>query len=412
MATVWGFAQEQGKSHPAALEEFRTRLEKRVQATSGRSLNQWLKLCGKTQQSLDRWSKIIRENWKCEVMEILPNQYATDKSLPLNMLKGLAHLSTLKSLDVGRKLLQEAIENRRKLLQETIQNRRMPAKDGGRNHWGMYLTYQDVTKAIEKAGDIQGNAQTLADQSSTTPRSNKRKRDASPTLSPSLASGASGPLTEELLGSTSDQTPDLTQQDFRHKESGAQPSWSRKMFLRKDHQRDIPSLVPRNEMLDQHPSRHPSASANVEQESDVLEDGVTVHQNTPVPHQQGDSTTDEDLVSHQHGSNTFKRVKSQVPFSTEVQGFHSMSPEQVRGSMMPSLPDLDSSLEFFPSDQHDNEVEATPVVSPSSHIENAVPTSDLKGALSSLRPGRWLSSTAIQLTLEHCYTARISRTEG
>lgn len=396
MATVWAFAQEQGKTNPGALEEFRTRLEKRVQATSGRSLDQWLNLCSKTQQSLDRWSTIIRENWKCEVMEILPNQYATDKSLSLNMLKGLARLSTLKSLDVGRKLLQEAIDNRK-----------MPAKNGGRNFYGRHLTYQDVTKAVEKAGEIQGNAQTLADQSSTTPRSNKRKRDALPTPSPSAAYGASGSLTEELLGSTSVQTPDITQQDLRNKASGADSGWFHKMWFRKDHQMDIPSLVPRNEMLDQHPIGHPSASANVVQETDVLKIGSTVHQITPVSHQQEDDTTYEDLVSHQDGSNTYKRVKLQEPFSIEVHDCQIMSPEQVRDNTMPSLPDFDSSL-GSPSDQdNDNEVEATSMGSPSSHMQMAVPTSDLKGAKSSLRSGKWLSSTAIQLALEHCYTAGV-----
>ena len=186
------------------------------------------------------------------MMEILPNQYATDKSLSLNMLKGLARLSTLNSLDVGRKLLQEAIDNRK-----------MPAKNGGRNFYRMHLAYQDVTKAVEKAGEIQGNAQTLADQSSTTPRSNKCKRDALSTLSPSAACEASGSLTEELLGSTSDQTPDLTREDLRNKGSGVDSGWFHKMWHRKDHQRDIPSLVPRNETLDQYPIGHPSDLANV-----------------------------------------------------------------------------------------------------------------------------------------------------
>ena len=353
MAAVWAFAQEQGKSYPRALEEFRTRLEKRVQAISGRSLDQWLNLCRQTQQSLDRWSTIIRKNWKCEVMEILPNQYATDKSLSLNTLKGLARLSTHNSLDVGRKLLQEAIDNRK-----------IPAKNRGRSFYKMHLTYQDVTKAVEKAGEIQSNAQTLADQSSTTPRSNKRKRDALPTLSPSAACEASGSLTEELLGSTSNQMPDLTQQDLRNKESGADSGWLQ--WFRKDHQRDIPSLVPRNEMLIQHPVGHPSASANVVQEADVLKLGFTVHQSTPVSHQQEDGTADLEL----------------------------------------SLPNFDSL--GSPSDQDsDIDVEATSIGSPSVHIEEAVPTSNLKGAISSLRSGKWLSTTAIQLALEHCYTAGV-----
>lgn len=45
--------------------------------------------------------------------------------------------------------------------------------------------------------------------------SNKCKRDASPTPSPSAASI---PLTEETLGSTPDETQDPTQQDFPNKE--------------------------------------------------------------------------------------------------------------------------------------------------------------------------------------------------
>ena len=57
----WAYIQEEGQGLPEALQEFRPRLEKRVQATSGRTL------------------------------------------------KGLADLSTLSSLDTRRELLQEAI---------------------------------------------------------------------------------------------------------------------------------------------------------------------------------------------------------------------------------------------------------------------------------------------------------------
>ena len=124
-------------------------------------------------------------------------------------------------------------------------------------------------------------------------------------------------------------------------------------------------------------------------------------------HQQEDGTTDEDLVSHQDGLNIYKRVKLQEPFLTKVNDSHIMSPEQVRDNTMPSLPNFDSSL-GSPSDQdNDNEVDATSVGSPSSHIENAVPISDLKSATSSLCSGKWLSTTAIQLALEHCCTAGV-----
>ena len=412
-------------------------------------------------------------------MEILPNQYATDKPLSVNILKGLADLSALNSLDFGRKLLQEAIDHRK-----------IPSKNGGRNFYGTYLTQQDVTKAIEKAREIQDNAQAVADHSrrpkmgaSKKPTSNKRKRDAPPTPGPSAASV---PLTEETLGSTPDETPDPTQQDLPNKKSSAELWWPQKLRFRKGHQRDIPSLIPRNEMLDQHLAGHPSESTTFVQETDVLDEGFTVHQSTPVPHQQVDGTTNEDLVFHQDDSKRYKRAKSQERFPAEVQGFHSMSPEQVRGNTMSPLLDFDSCLGpstispgnqspildsdiGSPSDEalrmadahpcgsekidenrvrsitplqrgnhsdgtlgtwahetnDDNEVEARPMVSAPSYIEKArlqrpsslgslkalsgpaMPTSDLQGAISSLRPGTWLSSTAIQLTLEHCHAAGV-----
>ena len=97
------------------------------------------------------------------------------------------------------------------------------------------MTQQDVTNAIEKAREIQDNAQTVADQSRRTkmgaskkPTSNKRKRDALPTTTPS---GASVPLTEETLGSTPDETPDPTQQDLPNHKSSAESSWPQRLWF-------------------------------------------------------------------------------------------------------------------------------------------------------------------------------------
>ena len=349
------------------------------------------------------------------------------------------------------------------------------------------MTQQDITKAIEKAREVQDKAQAVADQSkmgaSKTPTSNKRKRDAPHTPSPSAASV---PLTEETPGYTPDETPDPIQQDLPNKKSSAESWWTPDLWFRKGHQRDIPSLIPRNEMLDQHLAGHPSESATVVQDTDILDKGFTVHQSTPVPHQQVDGSKEEDLIFHQDDSKRYKRAKSQEPFPTEVQGFHGMSPEQVRGNTMSPLldfnscrgptsispgnqsPILDSDV-GSPSDQalrmadahpcgskkidenrvrsitplqrgnpsdgtlgtwahetnDDDEIEARSMVSALSSIQKAglqrpsslgslktlsgpaMPTSDLQGTISSLRPGTWLSSTAIQLTLEHCHTAGV-----
>ena len=463
---VWTYAQEKGQSHPEALLEFRTRLEKRVKATSGRTLDEWIKLGSRTHRSIEKWSTIISKNWACGVMEILPkNRYATDKLLSVNILKGLAQLSGLKSLDFGRKLLQEAIDHRK-----------MPSKNGGKNSYGTYLLLQDVTEAIGKAREIQDNAQAVA-------TSNKRKRDAPSTPSPSAASL---PLTEEMLRDIPDETPDPAQQDLPNKRSSAESWWHQRLWSPKGHQRDDTSLTSGNEILDPDLAGSPSEPASVVQETDVLDEAFTVHQNTPVLHQQVEDTIDQDLVFHQDDTKIYRSAKSQEPFPTEVQGFHSMSPEQVRDKTMSPLRDFDSCLGpttispcnqsptldsdiGSPSDQasrmadahpsgpekidenrvrsitplqrgnhadgtlgtwayetsNENEVEARPMVSAPSYIEKArlqtpsslgslktlsgpvIPTSDLEGAISSLRPGTSLSSTAIQLTLEYCHTAGV-----
>ena len=99
----WACVQGKGQSLPEALQEFRTRLENRVKATSGRTLDEWLKIGSRTPQWVDKWSAIIHQNWAYEAMEILPNQYATDKPLSVNISKGLADLSTLSSLDPTRR---------------------------------------------------------------------------------------------------------------------------------------------------------------------------------------------------------------------------------------------------------------------------------------------------------------------
>ena len=328
---AWAYAQEKGQCRPEALQQFRTRLEKRVKANTGRILDEWLNLGSRTQQRVSKWSAIIYQNWACEVMEILPNQYATDKPLSQSVLKRLADLSALSSLDVGRKLLQEAIDHRK-----------MPSKTEGRNFHGTNLTPKDVIKAIEKAREIHNNTQAAADRPKRTdmgpskkPTSNKRKRDPSPTQS---LAAASVPLTQETLGSTPDETPDPVHQELPNKKLSAESWWTQKLWFQKGHERDNPSRIVRNEILDQHLAGPSSESTTTVRETDVLEQGVTVHQSTPVPHQQMDDTTDEDLVFHRDESKRYKRTKSQESYSNEVQGFHSMSPEQVRcNTMSPSL---------------------------------------------------------------------------
>ena len=481
---TWGYVEMKAQAFPESLAKFQTRLEKSIQAISGRSLNQWLKLGKKSKRKLETCRLTIFQNWTCQVPEILPHRYAPGKPLSPSILKGLADLSALTSLESGRQLLQEAIDQRG-----------MFSRNGGRHSYGAFLTQQDVAKAIKEARETRNNAQAVADQSKRTemgagkkPTSNscKRKRDAPPTSSPSIDSIA---LAEETLGKTPDETPDPIQQDLPYKKTRT-GSWWPNLSFRKGHHRDISSLIPRTEMLDQDLAGHPSDLTTVVQETDVLDGGSTVHQSTPVPHQQEDGTTDEDLIFHRYGSKKYKGAKSQDTFANEVQGFHLMSPEQARGNTVPPFVDSDPYLgptttTTSPGNQSlfldrdigspshralrvadaqpcgsanidenrlrsitplqrgsqsdgthgtwaheindDDEVVATrPMVSTPSSIEKpnlqrpsslgslkgmsrpGIPTSDVQGALSSLRQaGTWLSSTAIQLTLEHCHAAGV-----
>ena len=62
ISKVWAYAQEKEQSHPEALQEFRTRVEKRVKATSdGRTLDEWLELAvGLSRGCKDRAPSSIR----------------------------------------------------------------------------------------------------------------------------------------------------------------------------------------------------------------------------------------------------------------------------------------------------------------------------------------------------------------
>ena len=78
-------------------------------------------------------------------------------------------------------------------------------------------------------------------------------------------------------------------------------------------------------------------------------------------HQQKNGTIDKNLISYQDGSNIYKRVKLQEPFSTAVHDFHIISPEQVRDNTMPLLSNFDS-LDSLSDQDSDNDVEATSMV--------------------------------------------------
>ena len=269
-------------------------------------MDDWLKLATRTRARIDEVGAIILQNWACEAMEILPNNYNPEKPLSQSILKSLAELSALTSVDNGRNLLLEAINHRK-----------MPSINGGRNSYEMYLTKKDVASAINQAHKmkLQDDAQAVEDQSKRAevgvgnkPASKKRKRDALSTPSPSVASIS---MRGKTLGKPLEETPEPLPQETRNKKSSAKSWWSRK-WTRTCLERDTPPLTQDNKMLDQGLTDQRIGSATVVREDGVQDEAFTDHQNGPAPpHHHVDSTFDEDLVTNNvnpapipHGDNT------------------------------------------------------------------------------------------------------------
>lgn len=198
------YAQAEGERHPEASQGFRTRLENRVKATGGRTLTEWLDVGRKTQQRIQRWSAVIHQKWACGPMDILSNQYASDKPLSVEILKGLAELSALKSLDEGRGLLNKAIESRQ-------------MRTTGRHSYMLHLTHQDITRAEKEARQGSSDAHAV--------------REATPILSPSLERTLVG-----TPGCPGDEAPGPIQGSLLDRGWTATLRWPRNLLLPKDQQ--------------------------------------------------------------------------------------------------------------------------------------------------------------------------------
>ena len=122
----------------------------------------------------------VLQNWNCEPMCVLfAEYYAKDRPLSKQIMKGLADLSKLVSVDEGRELLTHEIECR---FRDSMKN--------GKRSYRRDLILSDVTEAINKVEPKQ-----LENATQTTAKSQSKR------------------MLESTSIQTSDETSDQTQQD-------------------------------------------------------------------------------------------------------------------------------------------------------------------------------------------------------